>query len=128
MKRINFLLLIVVVFILSGCQSKTLNFEGESENWAAKITAMQDGDREIQDFVLSYRGEEQENVEGMEVNYKIEDHTGSSSGMGTLTSPGVLQIKSYSNCSGCAFVYESTEIEFTVEWEDKTETILLKAK
>ncbi|HWL24346.1 MAG TPA: hypothetical protein VNR38_11460 [Ureibacillus sp.] len=128
MMQRNFLLLVIVVFILSGCQSKTLTFEGESENWAAKITAMQDDNREIQDFVLVYQGEEKESVAGMEVNYKIEDHTGSSGGRGTLKGPGVLQIKGYSNCSGCAFVYEGTEIKITVEWEDKTETILLKAQ
>jgi hypothetical protein len=122
------ILLVLVIFLLSACQTKTFTFNGTSDNWTAKIRVMQTGDMEEQNFVLKYEGDDLENVGSSEVKFKIEDNTGSSSGTGTLTTGGVLESKGNSNCSGCAFVTEDTEITFTVEWGGKSENILLKTE
>jgi len=127
MRRNYLILYIIALFTLSACQSKTLIFNGESENWSATVTVTQTEDKQEQGFMLRYKGEDIKSVEGSEIGYKIEDNTGSSSGAQPLKSNGAIESEGTSACSGCAFVTEDTEMKFTVEWGDHTEIILLHA-
>ncbi|WP_316572066.1 hypothetical protein [Neobacillus sp. YIM B06451] len=126
MKKLLVLLTFLVI-LLSACQSKTLYFNGESENWTGKVRVIQTGDTQEQNFTLKYEGENLKNVTGKLIEYRIEESTGISEGTGPLSKGGVLKSNDFGDvCSGCAFVQEDSVFTITVKWDEKRESIKLK--
>ncbi|MCA1035734.1 hypothetical protein LCL90_13935 [Bacillus infantis] len=126
MKRL-FAFLFITIILLTACQSKTLYFEGASQNWYGKIRVIQTEDTQEQNFTLKYEGSNLKSITGKEIKYRIESEFGITEGMGTLSNGGVLQSQDFGYmCSGCAFIQQNTVITMTVEWDEETESIELK--
>jgi hypothetical protein len=120
-------LLVVLLLLLSACSSKTFTFIGETENWSAELKVTQtSNDYETQEFKLQFKGEDINSVG--EINYNIDTNSG---GFGysdvILNKKGFLTGRDEANPTN-AKVIENTEVKVTVEWNGKTETILLSKK
>lgn len=117
--------LFVTVLLLSACDSKDFTFSGESDNWQADLKVHQSNDFEKQEFLLKYQGEDVNSVG--EISYTVKS-------MGSFGRTGALleengSLKDYSEADPTnAKVNENTEVQVTVEWNDKTETFKLNLK
>jgi hypothetical protein len=118
--------LLIILLLLSACQTKTLIFTGESDNWSAKYKAIKSGDIQEEELALIYLGNDVKSVG--EFTFNVESNAGGFGGTGaTLTDGGVFQAKGNMS-SGGASVTKDAEIVVTVEWNDKKENVSLKSE
>ncbi len=120
-------LLVVLLLLLSACSSKTFTFIGETENWSAELKVTQtSNDYETQEFKLQFKGEDVNSVG--EITYDIDTNSG---GFGysdvKLNKNGFLTGRDEANPNN-AKVIGNSEVKVSVEWNGKTETILLNKK
>ncbi|MFC4323255.1 hypothetical protein [Litchfieldia salsa] len=114
----------MLLLTATACSSKPFTFSGETDNWSAELKVTQtNDDYETQEFKLQYKGKDIKSVG--ELTYYIETNAGGfgESGM-KLTKGGFLIGKDEANPTN-AKVIEDSEVKLTVEWNGKTETILL---
>ncbi|MRX73989.1 hypothetical protein GJU40_17810 [Bacillus lacus] len=120
--------IVIIMMLLTGCNSTILNLEGSTDNWDAKIQVTYTEDREDQSFVLKYQGDKLDEVKNTMIDYEIDSRTGSSRGKAQLSKGGVLQSSDGDSCTGCAKLYEDDEVEFKVMWNGQEEIIVLSKK
>ena len=119
--------MVVLLLLLSACSSKTFTFSGETDNWSAELKVTQtNDDYETQEFILRFKGKDINSVG--EITYNIDTNAG---GFGysdvKLNKNGFLTARDEGNPTN-AKVIENSEVKVTVEWNGKTETILLSKK
>lgn len=117
-------LLVVLLLLLSACSSKTFTFAGETDNWSAELKVTQNNDDyETQEFKLQFKGKDINSVG--EITYNIDTNAGGIGYSGVkLNKDGFLTGRDEANPTN-AKVTENSEVKVTVEWNGKTETILL---
>lgn len=121
-RKILILLLFITLF-LAACSNETFTYSGESANWSANFTVMQDSfDYETQELVLEYKSNDVNSVG--EINYLVDSVGSFGEGDVTLEEDGTIRNKSEANPTN-AQVNENTEVEVTVEWNGNTETFKL---
>jgi uncharacterized lipoprotein NlpE involved in copper resistance len=118
----HFVLLFLMIFILVGCNNKSISLIGVSDSWSGKYTANISGNKENGKYIFSYKnatgtGKELKNLEitindGEQVR-KESNHKGAIIEMPT-------------GCSGCAVTNETLPIKVKINWDDKEETFHLK--
>lgn len=124
MFRKSIILLGLSMLFLSACNSNTFEFTGETDNWSAVLKVTQhSNDYEEQKFELQYKGEDISSVGN--ISFEVDTNAGGFSGSGyTLNENGVLKSSDEANPTNAKIIKES-EVEVIVEWNDKTETIIL---
>ncbi|MCA1063702.1 hypothetical protein QTG56_11255 [Rossellomorea sp. AcN35-11] len=126
MQRRVLYIFIILSFLISGCElSDTLSFKGESEHWSAEVVIHKASGHESEDVILTYKGEEPENVGAFD--YAIDAPSwGVSRGGVQLNKGGVFSHRGESlnerNTS------EDAELRMTINWDDKSETFTLIRK
>ncbi|WP_203249083.1 hypothetical protein [Sporosarcina beigongshangi] len=126
MKRIIFSLLLVVVVLVSACQSKELLFVGEGERWSAKVTVGQTDGDETYTIQLSYKGDDVKTVETM--SYAIKSsHDGVleyEANEVLLNERGVYKGQMLS--SNSPSTTSADELLLEVEWNGESEIFILR--
>ncbi|MFE8065371.1 hypothetical protein ACQKGA_29295 [Priestia megaterium] len=132
MKKICSALFGLLLFIsLVGCQSKAedpLEFSGENQNWSANITLypVKDSEETVQ-INLNYLGDKIESVGDFGINF---DTATNKNGIAIrdirLDKKGKFKEKIKVDTS--KDVNESEHLVLTVEWNNKSEDIVLKTK
>lgn len=129
MKKIFVILPILVgILLLAGCQSdeENLNFYGSSDNWTAEIiTEVIDGS-EKNEIILKYNGD---GAGTIKFNYLVENNSNNLSFGANDVS--LKEDGTYTNAnlaSNSASTTIDDQIEVTIDWNDQTESIILKKK
>ncbi|MBE4909853.1 hypothetical protein IMZ08_17600 [Bacillus luteolus] len=119
-------LLLFTIVILSGCQmSDTLTFVGESESWSAEVILHQTSGKESEDIILKYKDDNFEDVGS--IKYKLEAPRWGTGQEGVeLNNSGVYKSEGVSLNE--RKTSEKAELIITIEWNNNSETILLKYK
>ncbi|QIZ11031.1 hypothetical protein HFZ78_19460 [Priestia megaterium] len=117
-------ILVVLLLLLSACSSKNFTFSGETDNWSAELKVTQTNDEyETQEFKLQFKGKDINSVG--EITYNIDTNAGGFGKSGVkLNKNGFLIDRDEANPTN-AKVIEDSEVKVKVEWNGKTETILL---
>nr|WP_246869518.1 hypothetical protein [Priestia megaterium] len=112
------------MLLLSACSSKNFTFSGETDNWSAELKVTQTNDEyETQEFKLQFKGKDINSVG--EITYNIDTNAGGFGKSGVkLNKNGFLIDRDEANPTN-AKVIEDSEVKVKVEWNGKTETILL---
>ncbi|MYL70467.1 hypothetical protein GLW00_06390 [Halobacillus litoralis] len=124
MKYNGFPLFLILAFFLTGCLGqKTLHFEGESEDWKVEYIAdVKSEDSESTGLHINYAGEGEAPEH---INYTLDSPAGGKEGEYVLLNNGrVQQMGNF--CSGCAVTSEDHDIQVTIEWGEKEETLHLE--
>jgi hypothetical protein len=115
--------LFVLLLLLASCNSKTLTFTGETDNWSANLIVIQTReDYETQEFVLKYKGNDVSSVG--EITYNVDSVGGFGRSGAKLGQNGSLRDSNEANPTN-AKVSEHTMVEVTVEWNGNIETFKL---
>ncbi|MYL49954.1 hypothetical protein GLV98_10680 [Halobacillus litoralis] len=124
MKYLTFIFFFMTAVVLTGCLGqKTLHFQEESENWEVEYIAdVKSEDSESTSLHITYvgEGEAPENI-----NYTLDSPTGGREGDYVLLNDGMVQ-QMGNFCSGCAVTRKDHEIQVTIEWGEKEETLDLE--
>lgn len=130
MKKIFVILPILAgILLLAGCQSdeENLNFYGSSDNWTAEIiTEIIDG-AEKNEIILKYNGDGAGTIS--KFNYLVENNSNNQSFGANDVS--LKEDGTYTNAnlaSNSASTTKDDQIEVTIDWNDQTESIILKKK
>ncbi|MRH41475.1 hypothetical protein GH741_02160 [Aquibacillus halophilus] len=116
--------LLLVIFLLTGCQlSETLSFVGESQSWSAQVILHQASGKESEDVVLKYKGDNLEDV-GIFKYYIDGPQWGTGLDGVELNEAGVF--KEVGASINEKKTPENAELAIKIEWNNKSETILLK--
>ncbi|WP_421382701.1 hypothetical protein ACOJQI_00930 [Bacillus salacetis] len=118
-------LLILVIFLLTACNSRTFSFAGETDNWSAELKVNQSSGFQKQEFLLKYKGEDISSIG--EIAYHVESVGGFGREGVTLEENGSIRHVDEANPTN-AKVDENTKVEVTVEWNGNTETFNLEKK
>ncbi|GEN52710.1 hypothetical protein [Halobacillus faecis] len=124
MKYLTFIFFFMTAVVLTGCLGqKTLYFQEESENWEVEYIAdVKSEDSESTSLHITYvgEGEAPENI-----NYTLDSPAGGREGDYVLLNDGMVQ-QMGNFCSGCAVTRKDHEIQVTIEWGEKEETLDLE--
>lgn len=120
-------------FLLVSCNSKTLTFKGESNNWSGVIK-LEDLTKNEQnntyhndyegDLTLKYKGKNFDSIEDLKyriVLIKNKDYINAEDVQ--LNDKGKLIGRV--SCSDCEFSKGDSEIEIIVQWNGKSESFIL---
>lgn len=110
-----------VLFLITGCQQKTLYFKGEGDYWEGSYTSNQTSNSENGEFMFGYKGKGKEKVG--EVVYEITSNTGDRSG--NINVDG-RRFTHTTACSGCAKTSEDGEFKVVIKWDGKKDEFVLK--
>ncbi|WP_405100445.1 hypothetical protein [Oceanobacillus sp. FSL H7-0719] len=123
MFRKQLVLFVFTLLFLSACSSETFIFTGETENWSTELKVIQHGNGyENQEFKLLFKGDPS-TVDN--VNFNVETNaTGFGGSDYELNGKGEILVSDEANPTN-AKITDDSEVEVTVEWNDKTETIIL---
>lgn len=123
MFRKQLVLFVFTLLFLSACSSETFIFTGETENWSTELKVIQHGNGyENQEFKLLFKGDPS-TVDN--VNFNVETNaTGLGGSDYELNEKGEILVSDEANPTN-AKITDDSEVEVTVEWNDKTETIIL---
>ncbi|WP_142675566.1 hypothetical protein [Rossellomorea aquimaris] len=108
-----------IVTLLTGCQQKTLSFEGKGDYWEGSYISNQTSNSENGEFMFGYTGEESIG----EIEYFITSRAGDSSG--NINVDGKVFTRSTA-CSGCAKTVEDDEFHVVIQWDGKEDSFTLK--
>ncbi|MBX0356861.1 hypothetical protein [Halobacillus sp. Nhm2S1] len=123
MERKFLVVLLISLLLLASCSTQTLNYSGETENWSADLKVNQTSDDyQSQELVLKYKGDDVNEVGP--IDYNVDSLGSFGRGGVTLKENGTIVDSATSNPTN-AKVSEHTEVEVTVEWNEKTETFKL---
>jgi hypothetical protein len=115
-----------ILLVLAGCSQNYMVFTGEGEYWRVEVKATQTGSREDQQIVLKYKKSDIDSVSTL--NYKITSPDGEIAGTGQrLTKGGVLETYGGASIDG-ALLQKDDQLKGVIEWNDKSETVVLTAK
>ncbi|ANU27664.1 lipoprotein [Planococcus versutus] len=122
MKKI--ILLIALIFILSGCANgDRYNFTGSSENWNVSYEVdVKNGDRERTNGVITFIGE---GTAPEFIDYRMESNLGGTKSTGVSVKDKVANLGNDA-CEGCSVIQENEEITMEIEWDGQTENLILK--
>jgi hypothetical protein len=124
MRKKILILMLFTTSILASCgEPKDLHFSGKSDHWSVQYEAnVYEKDSESTKYTIRYIGDK---PVPKEINYKIDRTLGSKSGNEPLDQNGVIE-HSGDLCSGCAVTQENEEMQATIKWDGKSESISLK--
>jgi hypothetical protein len=123
LKKVNLNLLVLLTILLYGCQSNTLSFIGEGEDWSAEVIVQHYSGKESEDIIIHYQGEDIDSVDSF--NYLIEAPSwGTGQGSAVLNKAGVFKDEGVSLNE--RRTSSDAELTITIEWNGKTETFILK--
>lgn len=126
MKRSLFPILLIVISLLSACQSKELNFIGEGERWLAKVTVNQTDGEETYTIEISYKGEGVKTIKTL--SYTIESSQNGVLEYGvheaSLNEQGVYKGQMLS--SNSPSTSSEDELVLKVEWNGESEIFILR--
>ncbi|WLR47380.1 hypothetical protein LC065_17980 [Halobacillus litoralis] len=124
MKKTGVILFLSFAFLLTGCLGKkTLHFQEETENWEVEYIAdIQSEDSESTGVHITYIGEGEAPEH---IDYTLDSPTGGGGGDYVLLTDGMVQ-QMGNFCSGCAVTRKDHEIQVTIEWGEKEETLDLE--
>lgn len=115
---------ISVLLILTACfGQETLRFEGESDDWKVRYVTdiASSKDAENGTIQMRYLGDSEA---PNQIYYSIKSGSSDMSGEATMEE-GYLEIDGI-HCSGCLVTKEDAEFDMTIEWDDKSESLILK--
>lgn len=126
MKRLLFPILLIVISLLSACQSKELEFIGEGERWLAKVTVNQTDGDETYTIEISYKGEGVKNVETFSYDIESSDNGVLEYGVleASLNEQGVYKGQMLS--SNSPSTSSEDELVLKVEWNGESEIFILR--
>lgn len=126
MKRMIVLILLIVISLLSACQSKELEFIGEGEQWSAKAVVNQTDGNETYTIEINYKGKDVKAIETF--SYAIES---SHNGVleyevreASLNEQGVYKGEMLS--SNSSSTTSEDELVLEVEWNGEREAFILR--
>lgn len=126
MKRSLFPILLIVISLLSACQSKELEFVGEGEQWLAKVAVNQTDGDETYTIEISYKGEGVKAIETF--SYDIESSHNGVLEYGvdeaSLNEKGIYKGEMLS--SNSPSTSSEDELVLEVEWNGESETFILR--
>lgn len=127
MRILIFPFVLLLVLLLSGCQTKKLVFVGEDEDWKAKVTVYQTVEYEKHEIQLNYKGNDIQKNEMFSYYVKTSD-SGVDFGADnvSLNDNGVYQNTILGSNSPSTSVND--ELELKVDWNDKSERFILRIK
>lgn len=118
----NVWILLLLILVLVGCNSKSISLTGESVSWSGEYTANINGDKESGSFIFRYKDAKGKELKNLEITIndgkrvlKEEKYNGE-----------IIEMPA--SCSGCAVTNESLPIKVEIKWGDKEETFHLKNK
>ncbi|KEZ47218.1 membrane lipoprotein lipid attachment site-containing protein [Metabacillus indicus] len=120
MKR--FMLFIILLFVLSACQSEPpkTKFIGETENW--KAIAEVKTEEKKNKFILQYKGNEINSIG--EFEFKLSSSNGQW-GMGAIELNSDGTFKEENKNADTLSIFKASEKNVTIKWNDKEETFSL---
>lgn len=122
-KKVLLYSMLVFMFVLSACGVEYKTYKGEGEHWSAEMEFMTTSNYESSDITLIYNGENPKSVGKFE--YDFDYVIGKSGGSGAeLNDGGVFQTSG--GASNGASIMEHHEIKVTINWNERTETFILK--
>lgn len=127
MKKIALANLFLVILLLFACQpnDNDFTFDGESENWSAKVTVNQSEGEEKYQLQLNYKGDNIEEIDTF--HYQVKSRNNGSINFGaenaTLNEEGDYFNKSLASNSPTTNAED--ELVITVEWNDVSDSFNL---
>ncbi|MCT8136987.1 hypothetical protein H1D32_04075 [Anaerobacillus sp. CMMVII] len=118
MKR-AYSILLLINFLLTSCNSPTLIYLGESEQWGVILKVKN------YNFTadLQYIGDDIEGLVGTDIHYEIKLKSNwSAGGNQVLPESGVIKF----DCDGSGCINLNNKTEVTLEWDGKQEVIVVE--
>ncbi|MFT4416648.1 hypothetical protein ACLM5H_22545 [Fredinandcohnia humi] len=126
------IMIFVFLLVLSACNSKTVTYTGENNNWNVtfnvnKNLAIREGAYVEGDYIAKYNGENLGDLLKNEIRYEVNYKSSSSGGATYLSSDGNLEGTAFKKtCStNCSFS-KVEELVFVVIADGNEESIVLK--
>ena len=127
MKKIPLANLFLVILLLFACQSNDndFTFDGESENWSAKVTVNQSNGEEKYQLQLNYKGDNIGEIDTF--HYQVKSRNNRSINIGaenaTLNEEGSYFNKSLASNSPTTNAED--ELVIKIDWNDNSDSFLL---
>lgn len=118
----QYVLILIMILTLVGCNNKTISLTGESDSWSGEYTANINGDKESGNFIFGYKNATGKELNNLEITINDGERV-----LKEGNHRGAL-IEMPSSCSGCAVTNETMPIKVEIKWDDKEETFHLKTK
>lgn len=120
--KVSFFIILLGISLLSACSEIPKTFSGESDNWSVHYEVTEKGEKDEKgrcdkdDRYFKYIGNKP-------VPKSVEYSLLTESGIGPVGQKGMVYFS-----KGCINSFPDTEIEITIKWDGKSETIPLTVK
>ncbi|MEJ9218701.1 hypothetical protein P4H46_10985 [Paenibacillus glucanolyticus] len=117
----HYVLVLLMILTLVGCNTKSISLTGESDSWSGEYTANINRDKENGKFIFGYKNATGKELKNLEITIndgkrvlKEENYKGA-----------IIEMPS--SCSGCAVTNETLPIKVKIKWDEKEDTFDLKS-
>lgn len=126
-KKMYLFFILILLLLLMACEksAENLKFEGDNENWSAKLTVVKAKDKETKEFELQYKGKDPKAIENPEFMVNAHNYSWDNDSI-VLDNNGLYKTSAID--TGKETISESDVIDVEVKWNGKVENFTLNKK